>query len=113
MIVIISSQGNTLAAKPNPHFGRSPMFISYDVDKETWKAFENPAVNEPGGAGVSASQFAIDHHASAVISGRFGPNAYRVLSSAGIQMFVFDPNCESIEEAIKAFTDNSLTPFEQ
>jgi predicted Fe-Mo cluster-binding NifX family protein len=112
MIVIISSQGGTLESKPNPHFGRSPFFIRYDVDKESWQAFENPAVNEPGGAGVSASQFAVDHQASAVISGRFGPNAYRVLNSAGIQMFVFDPNCESVREAIKAFTENTLLTFE-
>jgi predicted Fe-Mo cluster-binding NifX family protein len=111
MIVIISSQGDTLDSKPNPHFGRSPTFISYDTEKDTWNAFDNPAVSEPGGAGVSASQFAVDHHASAVISGRFGPNAFRALNSAGIQMFTFDPSCDSIADAIQAFKNNLLTPF--
>ena len=111
MIVIISSQGSTLASKPNPQFGRSPAFISYDTDNDTSTAYDNHAVSQPGGAGVSAAQFAVDHGVSAVISGRFGPNAFRALNSAGIQMFTFDPSCESVEDAIQAFRNNLLTPF--
>jgi predicted Fe-Mo cluster-binding NifX family protein len=60
---------------------------------------------------VSASQIAVDHGASAVISGRFGPNAYRALNSAGIKMFTFDQSCDSVGDAIQAFKNNLLTPF--
>jgi len=111
MIVIISSQGDTLESKPNPHFGRSPAFLSYDTDNDTWNAFDNPAVSEPGGAGVSASQFAVDHGASAIISGRFGPNTYHALKSAGIKMFIFNQSCDSVGDAIQAFKNNLLIPF--
>lgn len=110
MIVMISSQDNTLESKPSSRFGRSPFFIRYDLVNHQWNAMDNPAISQPGGAGVSAAQLCIDHQASAVISGRFGPNAHQVLETAGIDMYIFDSSCTTIQKVIELFENNSLKP---
>jgi predicted Fe-Mo cluster-binding NifX family protein len=111
MILMITSQGATLKSKPNQIYGRSLMFIKYETENDKWEAFMNPGVNEPGGASIAASQFVIDQHASAVISGNFGPNAFRLLEAAGIQMWTFDKSYESIEDVVEAYRNKKLTPF--
>jgi len=108
-MIIISSLGSTLESKPSPHFGRAPFFIKYDSESNDWEALENPAISQPGGAGVSASQFIINNQAAVVISGRFGPNAYNVLNSAGLQMLTFDSECDSIQKVIKLYQGGLLT----
>jgi len=108
MILIISSQGNTLESKPNLRFGRAPTFIRFDLENDTWQALQNPGAAQSGGAGVSASQFLIDNGASVALSGNFGPNAYRVLSAAGIQMFAFDDRFDTVQDVIDAFSSKSL-----
>lgn len=108
MKLMISSLGNTLESEPSFRFGRSPVFISYDLENAEWEAYPNPAVSDPGGAGVAASQFIIDHAIQAAISGRFGPNTYQVLKAAGIQMWTFDADCKTIEDVIERFKNNTL-----
>jgi len=108
MILMISSQGEKLDSQANPRFGRSPYFIRYNLKDKSWKAYANGAINQRGGAGVAASQFIIDHATGVVISGRFGPNAYSVLKSAGVKMMTFDEADLSITEVIAAFTDDQL-----
>lgn len=111
MIVMITSQGAILKSKPHHLFGRSLMFIRFNTENDKWEPFMNPGVNEPGGASVVASQFVIDQQASAVISGNFGPNAFRLLEAAGIQMWTFDKSYDSIEDVVEAYKKNKLTPF--
>ena len=108
MIIIISSEGKSLESKPCPRFGRSPYFIKFDLETDEWEALHNPAVSEFGGAGVAASQFIINNQVSVVISGRFGPNALNVLKAAGIQMFTFNPDCDSNQNVIELFKEGSL-----
>ena len=108
MIIMISSQGDTLNSQPNPRFGSTPFFIKIDLATDTWESYPNQAVNQSGGAGVAASQFLIDHGAEAAISGRYGPNAHRALKSAGVRMFTFNNNILSISEVIEAFKKDKL-----
>lgn len=109
MKLMISSQGESLESVPNLRFGRCPYFIQYDPSDESCQVYKNKAVAESGGAGVAAAQFMIDHDITAVISGRFGPNAYRALSAAGIKMFTFDQSLQTIQEVINAYQNNLLT----
>ena len=108
MILFISSSGKSLESPPNPRFGRTEFFIKYDLEDDTWNALENPAAAQSGGAGVAASQYLVDQNANVAISGRFGPNAYRVLDSAKIDMLTFDKSHNTIKDVIDAFKDNSL-----
>ena len=108
MILMISSQGNSVNSKPNPRFGRTPWFIKYHTADGTWTAVENPAMNEPGGAGVAAAQCLIDQTTEVAISGRFGPNASRALQAAGIKCYVFDNESESVNKVIEQFSAGQL-----
>jgi predicted Fe-Mo cluster-binding NifX family protein len=47
---------------------------------------DNPGVAASGGAGVSAAQMIAGTGAEAVLTGNCGPNAYQVLSAAGIDV---------------------------
>jgi predicted Fe-Mo cluster-binding NifX family protein len=87
MKIAISTAVATLDSLVDPRFGRAISYIIVDSKTEEWKAYPNPALNASSGAGVQAAQFIARHGAQAVISGAFGPNAYDVLSAAGVQMF--------------------------
>jgi predicted Fe-Mo cluster-binding NifX family protein len=51
-----------------------------------YEALSNTAVNAMGGAGIQAAQTVVDKNVAVVLTGNIGPNAYRVLSVAGIRM---------------------------
>lgn len=108
MIILISSNDCSLTCRVNTRFGRTPWFIKYDTDDGTWNALSNPAISQRGGAGVAAVQFAIDQNVQAVISGNFGPNAHKALSSGGIEMFTFDSDQAIVQEVIQSFQAGNL-----
>ena len=108
MIILISSEGENIESQPCTRFGRTPYFIKYNLDDNSWEPIQNKATMESGGAGVAASQLLIDHKVSAALSGRFGPNAHRALSSAGIQMFTFDGSYQSVQNVIEGFKNKQL-----
>ena len=108
MILMISSEGTTIDSRANARFGRTPYFIRYDLENQTWEAFSNQAANQSGGAGVAASQFLIDKGTMVAISGRFGPNAYQVLNSAGIKMMTFDDSSQMVSEIVEAYASGQL-----
>ncbi len=88
MKLAISSTGNTLESPFSPRFGRADFMILIDSETREWEALPNPGTSAGGGAGPLAVQFVSEHGAAAVISGRFGPNAYGALEAAGIQTFL-------------------------
>jgi predicted Fe-Mo cluster-binding NifX family protein len=64
-------------------------------------------VGASGGAGSLAAQYAADQHASAVISGDFGPNAFNVLQAAGIAMYLFGVST-TVRQAIEHYKADQL-----
>lgn len=88
MQIAITSTGDNLDAPYDPRFGRAAYLIIVDEDTEAWEAYTNPAVNASGGAGIQAAQFVADKGVWAVISGDFGPNAYRALQAANLAMYL-------------------------
>lgn len=85
MKVVITARGGALDAESSPVFGRCPVFLFVDAETREVEAVENPAVAASGGAGIQAAQLVVDRGAGAVITGRLGPNAARVLEAAGIE----------------------------
>ena len=109
MLLMISSQGDSLHSQPSLRFGRAPYFIQYDLNSDEWAAYQNKAVMESGGAGVVAAQFLSDHQTDVALSGRFGPNAHQALSAAGIQMQTFDGQYETVQDVINGYKSGNLT----
>jgi len=86
MNIAISVTGNGSEPFFDPRFGRAAAFCLVNTDTGDRKVHENPALSAAGGAGVKAAQFVASLGAQAVISGAYGPNAFRTLASAGIKM---------------------------
>ncbi len=111
MKLIISAQTANLESPVDNRFGRCSWFIKYDTDTNQWEAFQNPGVNQSGGAGVAAAQFVIDQKAEVVISGDFGPNAANAFRAARIEMRVFGSEVNTVQQAIERYTKNELSLF--
>ncbi len=86
MKIAISAAGTSLDADAEPRFGRCPYFIIADPETMEFEAMDNSASMAAGGAGISAAQAIVNKGVQAVLTGNCGPNAYQVLSAAGIQV---------------------------
>jgi len=86
MKIAISAAGPTLDAEVDPRFGRCQYFIIADPETMEFEAVDNSSAMAAGGAGISAGQVIAGKGIDAVLTGNCGPNAYQVLSSAGIQV---------------------------
>jgi predicted Fe-Mo cluster-binding NifX family protein len=102
--IAVTATGPDPEAEVDPRFGRAPFFMLFDTRTEDWTPLANPALEAAGGAGVQAAQFLTDRRIEAVISGAFGPNAFRVLEAAGIAMYHFDTSgpCRQVIEAYQS-----------
>jgi len=86
MKIAISATGPTLDAEVDPRFGRCRYFILADTEAPDFEAIDNSSAGASGGAGISAAQAIAGKGAKAVLTGNCGPNAYQVLSPAGIEV---------------------------
>jgi predicted Fe-Mo cluster-binding NifX family protein len=89
MRIIVTANGADLEAPASPVFGRCPTYVFVDLDTMEFEAVENPAIAAPGGAGIQAAQFVVERGARAVVTGNVGPNAFDVLQSAGVPVYLF------------------------
>lgn len=106
MRVVVSSNGSDLNAPVSPVFGRCPAYVIVDSDTLEFEALANPAMSAPGGAGIQAAQMVANQGAQAVITGNVGPNAFNVLASAGIQIYLAQGG--TVREVVEAFKAGQL-----
>jgi predicted Fe-Mo cluster-binding NifX family protein len=111
MKLVISSTGKNMDDPIDPRFGRCSYYIAYDTEKGTFEAVENKSRNATGGAGIQASQAAADLGADAVITTNIGPNAFRVLETAGIK--VYSGVTGTVRQAVEDFKNGSLGTTEK
>lgn len=77
-----------LQSELDPRFGRAPGFIIFDSETAKISYVENRQNYEAAqGAGIQSARNIIEAGAGMVISGLCGPNAYKVLSAAKIDLF--------------------------
>lgn len=106
MRVVVTAEAKDLDARVCPVFGRAPVYVFVDTDTMDAEAVENPATMAPGGAGVQAAQFVVERGAEAVITGSVGPNAFNVLSAAGVAIY---PSTEgTVRQAVEALRQGRL-----
>ncbi|NLO45126.1 MAG: dinitrogenase iron-molybdenum cofactor biosynthesis protein [Clostridiales bacterium] len=87
MKICITSSGETIESALDPRFGRCSYFIIADLESGEHSAVANEAVGFGGGAGISSGQLVAEKGVTAVITGNVGPNALKVLKTAGIEIF--------------------------
>lgn len=102
-----TSSGTTVDNPIDPRFGRCPYFMLYDEQANRWEALPNSAMSLGNGAGIQAAQHLASKRVTAVMTGDIGPNAHRVLSAAGIRVYV---GCHgTVESALEDYRAGRLT----
>ena len=89
MKIAVSASGDSLDANVDPRFGRCSYFIIVETEGNEIKSHEvvgNEATQAMRGAGIQAGQTVANKGAKVVITGNIGPNAFNVLSQAGIKI---------------------------
>lgn len=104
MRVAVTSQGNTLSSETDPRFGRASYFVVVDTDTGAHEVVDNSKnLNAAQGAGVQAAETVAKLAVDAVATGHCGPNAFRVLTEAGIKVYVgVEGTVESAVNKLKA-----------
>jgi len=108
MKICITSQGDTLEAQVDPRFGRCPYFIIIDTETSEFEAIQNPNVTGMGGVGVQSGQFMSEKQVKVVLTGNVGPNAFRTLRAAGID--VITGISGRAKEAMEKYKSGELKP---
>ena len=75
---------SNLDATVDPRFGRCRYLLIVETDSLAFKAVANLNTSKVGGAGVASAQIVVAQRVEKVLTGDCGPNAYRILSAAGI-----------------------------
>ena len=109
MKIAVSASEKGLDAPIDPRFGRCAYFIIVDTDDMSFEAIDNESIALSGGAGVQAAQLVVSKGAKAVITGSIGPNAFSILSAAGIFQLITGQT-GTVRDAISAYKMGKLKP---
>lgn len=102
MKIAVSAMGSDLEAPFSPIFGRCPVYVIVDTDTMAFQVLPNQAQNAAGGAGIQAAQDVARQGVRAIVTGNIGPNAYRVLASAGVTIFT-PAGSGTVREAVESY----------
>jgi len=107
MKIAFSASGDTLDAQLDARFGRAAKFIIVDSDTDEFNVVDNTQnLNAAQGAGIQSAQHVVSAGAQALVSGHTGPKAFKVLSAAGVEIFL-SPTA-SVREAYEAWKKGEL-----
>ncbi|MEJ5299631.1 MAG: NifB/NifX family molybdenum-iron cluster-binding protein [Thermodesulforhabdaceae bacterium] len=107
MKIAITTTGKDLNSPLCERFGRTPFFMVYDTESDSFEVFDNSVnLNAPQGAGLQTAQNIARQGVSCVITGHCGPKAFFVLQKAGIKVFLAQN--VTVKDAIAALKDGKL-----
>ena len=106
MKVAVTSTGKTLDSQVDQRFGRANCFVVVETETMDMAVIDNQSAAAAGGAGVGAAKAVIDADAKAVLTGNCGPNAERVLSASGLELYTGVTG--TIAEAVELFKSGKL-----
>jgi predicted Fe-Mo cluster-binding NifX family protein len=86
MKIAVSANSPDLDTDIDPRFGRCQYLILVDTETMNFEAVNNSGGMGSGGAGIATAQLIAGKGVEAVLTGNCGPNAYQVLSAAGIKV---------------------------
>ena len=111
MKIAITATAASLDAEVDPRFGRCLYFIIVDPETMEFEAVDNSSAMASGGAGISAAQMIVDKGVDAVLTGNCGPNAYQVVSAAGIK--VISGVAGKVRDAIEGYKSGKFQASSQ
>ncbi len=107
MKLAITAQGDKPTDAVDPRFGRAGYIIVVNTDTGDCTAHDNTVnLNAAQGAGIQTARNMADLGVEAVITGNVGPNAFKTLNAAGIQIYLADQH--SVQDAVELFKKGEL-----
>lgn len=107
MKIVFTTSGTGLDSPLDSRFGRSVNFLVYDLEQDTFEAAGNEQnLNAAQGAGIQAAETVARLGAGAVVTGHCGPKAFRVLTAAGIKVYLTD--AATVAEALALYRGGKL-----
>ncbi len=89
MKVAVSARGSTPDSDIDERMGRTYWLMIYETKNNSWQAINNDSGrNALNGAGQHTANLLIDLGVEAVLTGEIGPRAFRLLNSAGIDVYL-------------------------
>jgi predicted Fe-Mo cluster-binding NifX family protein len=107
MKIVIPLESRSLDVPVCPSFGRTPLFVLVDTEKDTEEFLDNGAAASQGGAGIKAAQMIVDQGAVAVITYRLGQNAADVLTAANVEIYKAQDG--TVKDNIERFKEGKLS----
>jgi len=107
MKIIAPVESKSLDVNISSFFGRSPFFVLYDTQNDSYEFIDNSAVASLGGAGTKAAQVLVDSGANALITYSCGENAARVLNAADITIYKAEEG--SVKDNIAKYKSGELS----
>jgi predicted Fe-Mo cluster-binding NifX family protein len=106
MRLCVTAVSDTLDSQVDQRFGRCQYFLIVDSETLNSEAISNESSYAAHGAGIQAAQTVANNGVNVVITGNVGPNAFRVLSAAGIKIVTGASG--SIRDAIEGYKKGKL-----
>ncbi len=104
MKIAVTSKGKDLDAPVDPRFGRAAYIIVVDTNTLEFYLIDNEEnKNAFKGAGIQAAAAICDKGAQVLLTGFCGPNAFKALSAADVQ--VANDAKGSVRDVIRDFKD--------
>ncbi|HQC61411.1 MAG TPA: NifB/NifX family molybdenum-iron cluster-binding protein [Candidatus Pacearchaeota archaeon] len=110
MKIAISSTGKNLQDEIDARFGRCSYFLIVEIDEKNkkikdFKAIENTAKSQMGGAGITSSEIVAKQEVDAVITVNLGPRALSVFEQFNIKIYQGEGK---INEVVQMFLEGKL-----
>ncbi len=108
MKIAISSIGKNLESEVDARFGRCDYFLIVEIeDKKVkgFKAIENTAKAQTGGAGITAGEIVANEKVDAIITTNLGPRAFSVFEQFEIKIY---QGQGKIKDVVEQFVEGKL-----
>ena len=108
MKIAVTSKGRDLESEVDPRFGRAAYILVVDTDSLAFEVLDNSEnVNAFKGAGIGAATMMNDKGVEALLTGFCGPNAFKVLRAAKID--VANDISGTVRDAVQAFNGGKVS----
>jgi len=85
--IAVTSTGKEPESEVDQRFGRAAYFVIVDTETMDCSVFENDSLVAGSGAGISSARAIAGAGVQSVLTGNCGPDAERVLRSAGVRLY--------------------------
>ena len=106
MKLAVTSTGKDLASQVDERFGRCEFFLVFDQERRPIHLVRNEGASSNEGAGIRAASTLNEMGINVLITGSVGPNAFRSLVAAGIDVYIGAEG--TIENALSEYSNGRL-----